>query len=88
MPEMQLVRDLHACWEEKHIPRWRPDRSNGKLVVSVYYNGRAVIGVPERVRFTYPKDSSHLGDATGWVRFRVTSERRQALATVAEPSSP
>jgi len=46
--------------------------STGRLNVIIHYNGRAVIGVRQRLRFAYPKDAAHLGNTSTWVRFRVT----------------
>lgn len=47
--------------------------AGGKAGVIVYYNGRAVVGVQQRIRFSMVKDSKHLGNTSAWVRFRVTS---------------
>jgi hypothetical protein len=47
--------------------------AGGKLSLVVYYNGRAVVGVPQRIRFTFPRDAAHLGNTSAWVRFRVTA---------------
>jgi hypothetical protein len=47
--------------------------SDGRLAIIVYYTNRAVIGVPQRIRFTYPKDPAHLGNTSKWVGFRVTT---------------
>jgi hypothetical protein len=47
--------------------------SDGKLAIIIYYNNRAVIGVPQRIRFTYPKDAAHLGNTSPWANFRVTT---------------
>jgi hypothetical protein len=47
--------------------------AGGKAGLIVYYNGRAVVGIPQRIRFSIAKDSKHLGNTSAWVRFRVTS---------------
>jgi len=47
--------------------------AGGKLSLVVYYNGRAVVGVPQRIRFTFPKNAAHLGNTSAWLRFRVTA---------------
>jgi hypothetical protein len=47
--------------------------AGGKAGVIVYYSGRAVVGVQQRIRFSIAKDSKHLGNTSAWVHFRVTS---------------
>jgi hypothetical protein len=47
--------------------------SDGKLLVIIYYTNRAVIGISQRIRFTYPNDSGHLGHTSAWVQYRVTT---------------
>jgi WD40 repeat protein len=47
--------------------------ANGKLLLVIFYNGRGVVGVPQRIRFTFAKDAAHLGNTSAWVKFRVTS---------------
>jgi hypothetical protein len=47
--------------------------AGGKAGVIVYYSGRAVIGIQQRIRFSMVKDARHLGNTSAWVRFRVTS---------------
>jgi hypothetical protein len=45
---------------------------SGKAGVIVYYNGRAVVGVQQRIRFSIAKNAEHLGNTSAWVHFRVT----------------
>jgi hypothetical protein len=47
--------------------------ASGKAGVIVYYNGRAVVGIQQRIRFTMAKDSRHLGNTSAWLHFRVTA---------------
>ncbi len=47
--------------------------ASGKAGVIVYYNGRAVVGIQQRIRFSIAKDSRHLGNTSAWLHFRVTS---------------
>jgi hypothetical protein len=47
--------------------------ANGKLLLVIFYNGRAVVGIPQRIHFTFARDAAHLGNTSAWVQFRVTS---------------
>jgi hypothetical protein len=47
--------------------------ANGKLSLIIFYTGRGVVGVPQRIHFTFAKDAAHLGNTSAWVKFRVTS---------------
>ena len=47
--------------------------ANGKLSLIIFYTGRSVVGVPQRIHFTFAKDAAHLGNTSAWVKFRVTS---------------
>jgi hypothetical protein len=47
--------------------------ANGRLLLVIFYNGRGVVGVPQRIRFSFAKDAAHLGNTSAWVQFRVTS---------------
>jgi hypothetical protein len=48
-------------------------RANGKLDLIIYYSGRGVVGVRQRIRFSIATNATHLGNTSPWVQFRVTS---------------
>jgi hypothetical protein len=47
--------------------------STGKLLLIIYYNSRAVVGVRQRIRFTMAGDIDHLGNTSPWTYYRVTT---------------
>lgn len=46
--------------------------SNGRLLLTIYYSSRAVIGHRQRIRFSMKADADHVGNTGTWTNFKVT----------------
>ena len=47
--------------------------STGKLALTIVYSSRGVIGANQRISFSVKSDSLHVGAASPWAYFRVTT---------------
>jgi WD40-like Beta Propeller Repeat len=66
---LQLHRN--GAWRTASSRWWRLRETSRLLIVWVYADNR-IVGLPARVRATFPGDRDLAGSITGWLRFRVT----------------
>lgn len=45
----------------------------GKLILTVFYRNRSLVGVPQRIRFSVTRATHNLGNTSAWKQFRITN---------------
>ena len=45
----------------------------GKLILTIFYRNRSLVGVPQRIRFSIARTAHNLGNTSAWKQFRITN---------------